>query len=167
MGFRFDYICKILGYNDEYTQKVWSDYASSATYPKPNRAREAHERVIAPMDKGVGAESEGRAPSPAGSEAEEVPRELASSGGMSHPLTRTWKISNQSAAQTQMSGPVLFPYPQSKLPAHHPPSAPSRANASALRIMMMRKAEEKRIMAVVVVAVSAMKSKENKESAVE
>jgi hypothetical protein len=33
--------------------------------------------------------------------------------------------------------------------------------------MMMRKAEEKRIMVVVVVAVSVMKLKENKESAVE
>jgi hypothetical protein len=60
IGLRFDYICEILRYDEEYIQKVWSHYSRSATYPKPNRA-EVHEHVIAPVGKGVRAGSEDRA----------------------------------------------------------------------------------------------------------
>lgn len=85
IGFRFDYICQILCYDEEYTRKVWSHYSCSATYPKPDRTKEVYEHVIAPADKGVSAKSEDGALLLVGPKAEKALRGLASSGGISRP----------------------------------------------------------------------------------
>jgi hypothetical protein len=153
----------MLRYDEEYAHTVWSHYSCSATYPKLNCANEVHEHVIAPVDMGVGAESENGALFLVGSKAEKVSRGLASSGGISRPSTSTWKISNQFPAQTRMCGPISFPDHQSKMPALHPTTALGRANAGALSVVrrcqaswlfrktrriMMREAKEKRMMAV-------------------